>query len=289
LSRNKGRTGGQSNKPENTGAPVQHMNAPENTEDAPAFSFVVPTEFVDLPSKGRFYPEGHPLRGQDTIEIRQMTAKEEDILTSRTLLKKGVALDRVMRNLICDKSIDHQTLLLGDKNAVVVATRISAYGNEYITEVECPGCAHTQKHSFDLNELSLRESCGWSDFNVVENDDCTFTTVLPRSKAEVTFKLLNGYDEQKTTKLAESDRKKKQEKNVTRQLEAMVVAVNGVEDLKTIRYLVENIPSADSRHLRSVYRMAMPNIDMAQEFACESCDYEQEIEVPLTAQFFWPE
>jgi hypothetical protein len=289
LSRNKGRTGGQSKKPENTGAPVQHMNAPAASEDAPAFSFVVPTEFVDLPSKGRFYPEGHPLHGQDTIEIRQMTAKEEDILTSRTLLKKGIALDRVMRNLICDKSIDHQTLVLGDKNAVVIATRISAYGNIYTTEVECPACGHNQKHSFDLGDLSLRESSGWGDFNVVENDDCTFTTVLPRSKVEVTFKLLNGYDEQKITNFTESDRKKKQEKNVTRQLEGMIVAVNGLEDLKTIRYLVENIPSADSRHLRSVYRMAMPNVDMAQEFECEECDYEQEMEVPLTAQFFWPE
>jgi hypothetical protein len=289
LSRNKGRTGGQSNKPENTGAPVQHMNAPENTEDAPAFSFVVPTEFVDLPSKGRFYPEGHPLRGQDTIEIRQMTAKEEDILTSRTLLKKGVALDRVIKRLICDKSIDPQTLILGDKNAMVIATRISAYGAIYTTGVGCPSCGHNQQNSFDLDELEVRESGGWEDFNVVENDDCTFTTVLPRSKAEVRFKLLNGYDEQKISNFTAADLKKKQERNVTRQLEGMIVAVNGSEDLKIIRYLIENIPSADSRHLRSVYRMAMPNIDMNQQFECEECTYDQDMEVPLTAEFFWPE
>ena len=288
MSRNKGRTGGKS-KPDNTGAPVQHMTAPENTEDAPAFSFVVPTAFVDLPSKGRFYPEGHPLHEQDTLEIREMTAKEEDILTSRTLLKKGIALDRVIKRLICDKSIDPQTLILGDKNALVIAARIAAYGNIYTTEVDCPACGHNQKHSFDLGELEPRQSGGWEDFNVVENDDCTFTTVLPRSKAEVTFKLLNGYDEQKISNLTAADRKKRQEKNVTRQLEGMIVAVNGSEDLEMIRYLVDNIPSADSRHLRSVYRMAMPNIDMTQTFECTECDYEQDMEVPLSADFFWPE
>jgi len=288
LSRNKGRTGGKS-KPDNTGAPVQHMTAPENTEDAPAFSFVVPTAFVDLPSKGRFYPEGHPLHEQDTLEIREMTAKEEDILTSRTLLKKGIALDRVIKRLICDKSIDPQTLILGDKNALVIATRVAAYGNIYTTEVDCPACGHNQQHSFDLEELEPRESGGWEDFNVVENDDCTFTTVLPRSKAEVTFKLLNGYDEQKISNLTAADRKKRQEKNITRQLEGMIVAVNGSEDLEMIRYLVDNIPSADSRHLRSVYRMAMPNIDMTQTFECTECDYEQDMEVPLSADFFWPE
>ena len=288
MSRNKGRTGGQS-KPDNTGAPVQQMTAPETIEDPPAFSFVVPTEFVDLPSKGRFYPEGHPMHGQETIEIRQMTAKEEDILTSRTLLKKGVALDRVIRRLICDKSIDPQTLILGDKNALVIATRVSAYGNIYTTEVSCPACGHNQHHNFDLDELEIRASAGWEEFNVVENDDCTFTTVLPRSKAEVTFKLLNGYDEQKISNLTERDRKKKQERNITRQLEGMIVAVNGSEDLEMIRYLVENIPSADSRHLRSVYRMAMPNIDMTQTFECDECTYEQDMEVPLSADFFWPE
>lgn len=288
MSRNKGRTGGKS-KPDNTGAPVQHMTAPENTEDAPAFSFVVPTAFVDLPSKGRFYPEGHPLHEQDTLEIREMTAKEEDILTSRTLLKKGIALDRVIKRLICDKSIDPQTLILGDKNALVIATRVAAYGNIYTTEVDCPACGHNQQHSFDLEELEPRESGGWEDFNVVENDDCTFTTVLPRSKAEVTFKLLNGYDEQKISNLTAADRKKRQEKNITRQLEGMIVAVNGSEDLEMIRYLVDNIPSADSRHLRSVYRMAMPNIDMTQTFECTECDYEQDMEVPLSADFFWPE
>ena len=133
--------------PQQAEAPINQM---VNNEQP--FSFVVPTEFVELPSKGRFYPPGHPLHNQEIIEIKQMTAKEEDILTSRTLLKKGVALDRVIRRLICDKSIDPQTLILGDKNALVIATRVSAYGNIYTTEVSCPACGHNQHHNFDFRK-----------------------------------------------------------------------------------------------------------------------------------------
>jgi hypothetical protein len=119
------------------------------------FSFVVPTEFVELPSQGKFYPEGHPLRGARYIEIKQMTAKEEDILTSRTLLKKGVALDRVISNLIVDKRIDPDSLLVGDRNAIIIATRVSGYGNEYTTKVTCPNCATVQEYNFDLNDASI--------------------------------------------------------------------------------------------------------------------------------------
>jgi len=288
LSRNRGRVGTTNKKPDNTEAPVQDLANQAPAAEA-AFSFVVPTEFVELPSGGTLYPEGHPLHGESTIEIKQMTAKEEDMLTSRALLKKGIALERVLQSLVCNKAIDPQTLLLGDKNALVIATRVSAYGNIYTTEVTCPACDATQQHSFDLLELEARNSNGWEDFDVVENEDCTFTTVLPRSKVEVTFKLLTGYDEERISSLNESDRKRRQERSVTRQLEGIIVAVNGIEDAKMIRHLVENIPSVDSRHLRSVYRMAMPNIDMSQDFECEECSHEQEMEVPLTADFFWPQ
>ena len=113
MSRNKDRLGGS-----------QHQDTQPPAQTG-GFSFVVPTEFVELPSQGRFYPQGHPLHSQDSIEIRQMTAKEEDMLTSRTLLKKGVALDRVISSLIVNKAIDADSLLVGDRNAIIIATRVS--------------------------------------------------------------------------------------------------------------------------------------------------------------------
>ena len=111
--------------------------APEQTQ---TLDFSTPTELVDLPSKGRFYPEGHPLHGQETVEIKFMTAKDEDILTSPSLLKKGIAIDRLIQNVILNKNINVSTLLSGDKSAIMIASRINGFGAEYKTKVVCPSC-----------------------------------------------------------------------------------------------------------------------------------------------------
>ena len=99
------------------------------------FNWALPTEFVELPSKGRFYPPGHPLHNETTVEIKYMTAKEEDILTDRALLKKGIAIDRVLENLIVDQRVKLDDLLIGDKNAILVKARTTGYGSEYETRV----------------------------------------------------------------------------------------------------------------------------------------------------------
>jgi len=284
LSRNRDRVGGTQNKNVESPPPAAMQ---DNSE---GFSFVVPTEFVELPSEGKFYPEGHPLRGHDSIEIRQMTAKEEDLLTSRTLLKKGVALDRVIQNLIVDKSINAASLLVGDRNALIVAIRKSGYGAEYSTKVTCPSCATTQEYLFDLNELEVKSSSDLSEANISNNEDGTFQLTLPITGAEISFRLLTGYDEKNFAKAAENDRKRKlEEKNVTRQLKNIVVSVNGDNSPQAIQYLVNNVPSMDSRHLRLAYELAAPNVDMTHHFECAECDYEQHLEVPLTADFFWPD
>jgi hypothetical protein len=287
LSRNRGRTGlGQTKKPENTTSPAQHL---ANNADEVPFSFVVPTEFVDLPSEGKYYPPGHPLHGQTSIEIKQMTAKEEDILTSRTLLKKGVALERVIQSVIIDKSIDPQSLLVGDRNAILVSIRVSGYGHEYTTSVTCPDCATNQDYSFDLNDTEIYRGEHDEDVEVIANEDGTFTTPLPRTGINVAFKLLNGYDEKRLTDGIEHDRKKKNDRLVTRQLRSMIVAVNEDSSKEVLDYLIENIPSRDSRHLRLAYQLVAPNLDLAQEFECSECDYSQKMEVPLGAEFFWPD
>ena len=110
-----------------------------------------PTEMVDLPSKGYFYVEGHPL-SKGKVEVKYMTAKEEDILTSRTLLQKGLAIDRLLKNIMVDKSIDPSSLLTGDRNALIIAARKTGYGPEYTTNVTCPACATTARYEFDLND-----------------------------------------------------------------------------------------------------------------------------------------
>jgi len=286
LSRNRERVGG--TKQTHADPPVPQ--ATEGAQESP-FSFVVPTEFVDLPSEGRFYAEGHPLHNESTIEIKQMTAKEEDILTSRSLLKKGIALDRVLRNVIIDKRIDVNSLLIGDKNAIVVATRVSGYGNEYTTSVTCPACGVNQEFMFDLNECEAKDTADEAeDAGVTPNGDGTFNVALPRTEIDVTFSLMTGREEKRLLKLLESSKRKKDgEHNITQQLKTIIEQVNGDDDPKLISYVVENLPSLDSRYLRNAYKATNPDLDLTQEFVCSECDHEQDMEVPLTADFFWPD
>jgi len=284
LSRNRERTGGVHQH--DTSPPPQVMQ----DESGGGFSFVVPTEFVELPSQGRFYPEGHPLHGEDSVEIRQMTAKEEDMLTSRTLLKKGVALDRVIENLIVDKRIDPNSLLIGDKNAIIIATRVTGYGNDYTTKITCPACGVLQEYSFDLNKARIHHGVGGEEIDVTSNEDGTFNLTLPRTQVVVTFRLLTGNDEKRLLSGVEADRKQKtHERSITRQIVNIVTAVNESTHPDAINYLVQNIPAVDARHLRLAYKLVAPNIDLTQEFVCEECDVEHDLEVPLNADFFWPD
>tara|TARA_Y100000310_G_scaffold201807_1_gene201881 strand:+ start:2392 stop:3201 length:810 start_codon:yes stop_codon:yes gene_type:complete len=264
-------------------------NGPESS-----FSFVVPTEFVDIPSGGKLYPPDHPLHQKECIEIRQMTAKEEDILTSRSLLKKGVAIDRLIRSVIVDKAVDPGTLLVGDRNALIVATRVSGYGPTYETKVTCPSCGDLKPYTFDLNEATVKGPMvptrdeAEASYDIENNGDGTFDVTLPQTKLVVTVHVLNGYDEKRVAGLLESDRKRKAERNISRQLSTLMVAVNGNDTSEAINYVATNLPSGDSMYLRNAYKYIAPNIDLTQAFGCSSCGYEQDMEVPLNAEFFWP-
>ena len=287
MSRNRDRLAPGTKQHDTSAAATQVLN--ENTPNS-GFSFVVPTEFVELPSGGRFYPEGHPLCGQESIEIKQMTAKEEDLLTSRTLLKKGVALDRVIQNIIVDRKIDPDSLLIGDKNAVIVATRVSGYGNDYTTQVACPACDTTQKYSFDLNDANIYEGDDYEDLGVVANEDGTFNIKLPVTEIDVNFALLTAREEKALLSGAEADKKRKAgERNITRQLVNIIRSVNEDDSREAIHYFIDNAPAMDARHLRLSYQAVAPNIDLTQNFECSECGHEQEMEVPLTADFFWPD
>tara|TARA_Y100000593_G_scaffold41857_1_gene80228 strand:- start:1788 stop:2657 length:870 start_codon:yes stop_codon:yes gene_type:complete len=288
LSRNKDRLGGTTVPQDNSVPPQVIQQAAQ--DEGNAFSFVIPTEFVELPSGGKFYPPHHPLHNAESIEIRQMTAKEEDILTSQTLLKKGIAIDRVIKNIIVNKKIDPDSLLVGDRNAIIIATRVSGYGNEYSTKVGCPQCGATTEYTFDLNQARIYHGEDADSLDIVNNEDGTFEVVLPRTKLTITFKLLNGRDEKVLLTGVERDRKQKiTEKTITRSLHNMMVAINGDPSPEAINYLIANIPSIDARHLRHAYRLAAPNIDLSQDFECNECGHEQTMEVPLNAEFFWPD
>ena len=168
------------------------QTAPEQTQ---TLDFSTPTELVDLPSKGRFYPEGHPLHGQETVEIKFMTAKDEDILTSPSLLKKGIAIDRLIQNVILNKNINVSTLLSGDKSAIMIASRINGFGAEYRTKVVCPSCEEQSEATFDLDALEIYDGKDYSEYDVTETDRGTYIIKTPKMGLDVEVRLLTSKDE----------------------------------------------------------------------------------------------
>jgi len=263
--------------------PPQQFIQQQAQQSQGQLSFIAPTEFVDLPSKGKLYPIGHPLKDKDTVEIKQMTAREEDILTNRSLLKKGVALEKLLESLIIDKTIKHEDMLICDKNAIYLAARISGYGAEYTTQVVCPSCEKKVRSSFDLQEkldLFVEESVA----EISENG--TFKITLPNTKWVVECRALNGSDEKRM--LSAATNKIKEEMSLMDQLRMMVVSIQGVTDKNVIGQALEAMPAIDSKFLRKEYDKTVPALNLKHTFNCKECSHEEVMEVPLTADFFWP-
>lgn len=261
----------------------QNVDVPQQLETA-QLNFIVPTELVNLPSRGKFYPASHPLHNKDTIEIKQMTAKEEDILTSRNLLKKGVAIDKLIQSLVVDKRINTDSLTVEDRSAIILAARISAYGSEYATSVTCPQCNAKSKYSFNL--LEKLDAPEQTDVQVDENG--LFTITLPTTKWVLKCRVLNGFDEKAITRLSESKKNLSDgDSLLLEQLKMTIISINGITDKNTLNTALEAMPAKDSRHVRNVYQDVTKGIDMRHSFSCNSCDYTGELEVPLTADFFW--
>lgn len=260
--------------------------APQAAQTGPApLEFVRPTTVLALPSEGKFYGEGHPLHNQDTIEIRQMTTAEEDILSNRTLLQKGTALDKFLERILVDARVGPEDLLVGDKNAVLIQARIDGYGNDYTTQISCPTCSATNQHTFNLTECITPVEAESSD--AVQTATGNFLVTLDNGW-EVEIKPLTGADENKLLK-SSTNRKKAglSETVVQDQLNAMIVSVSGHTDRGTIAKAVQHMTGKQSRTLRETYKKVVPNIELRSEVDCRECGATTEMEVPLGADFFW--
>lgn len=260
---------------------LQRSNAPK-----PQSTF--PTELVDLPSKGHFYPPDSPLaKGQ--VEIKMMTAKEEDILTSPNLLKKGQAIDKLLESLIVDKNIKVSDLLLGDKNALIFAIRRLAYGDNYgPVEVSCPKCSSNNQVEINLSELKEKVF----DETQYQPGANVFEYTLPVSKVAIKFKILTDGDEKVIEKenIALTKLNKGASSEITSRLKKMIVEVNGESDPAKIRSFVDTqLLSKDSLALRQHIKSITPDVDATFEFICKDCGSAERAAVPMTVQFFWPD
>ena len=245
-----------------------------------------PTEVIDLPSKGYFYPEDSPL-SSGQVEIKYMTAKEEDILTSVNLIKKGLVIDMLLQSLIVDQNINYKDILIGDKNAIMVASRILGYGKEYIVDID-DDSGETESVTIDLTALKDKEI----DFSKFERGKNEFSFTLPNSKRELTFKFLTSGDEDEVEKELKSLSKLKNpvDPEMTTRLKRRITSVDGNSDQSNINKFVDNeFLSVDSFAFREYVNSITPDVDMDYSYVSSIDGEVKEITVPVTVQFFWPD
>jgi hypothetical protein len=245
---------------------------------------VVPVDIVPLPSKGLVYPLGSPLANQQVVSIRAMTAREEDILTSKALLKQGKAVDMLLKSCILG-GMDVDDMVTGDRNAALVAIRITGYGDDYAVDVVCPQCEKKSEHTFSLSQFPVNAL----SVDPIQSNMNAFEFTLPFSNKRIIFKLMTGKDENEVRTIL--DRSKKfsvVESAVTTRLFQQILSIDGETDRAKTMNLIKNMRAQDSRALRQHVDKMTPGIEMKQEFTCPECDETSNVEVPMGTEFFWP-
>lgn len=247
----------------------------------------VPFESVPLPSGGKIYPQDSQLHSRSSVDIRVMTAREEDILTSRALIKKGTVITELLKSCILDKGIDVQDMIAGDRNAIMVALRITGYGANYPAEIECSSCDHAYENEFNLAQLPLKRL----DIEPTRVGENAFSFKLPVSGQDVIFKFLTGKDEEDINITQEKMKKLGIFKDsvVTTKLKHSILQLGEITDKGKISRFVETMRAGDSKALRRFMEKSEPGMIMKQEASCPACGNEEEVSMPLGAGFFWPE
>lgn len=244
-----------------------------------------PTEVISLPSQGKVYPESNPLSSGE-IEIKYMTAKEEEILASQNLIKKGVVLDKLFESIIVDKKINPNDIIIGDKNAIMLATRILGYGSDYQIEV-VNDLDEKSKVTVDLAQIQTKEV----DFELL-NTDNKFTFTTPVGGNVLEFKLLTHGDEQKIdadVKAMQRLNKDGASSELTTRYRYMILSVDGKNDTQTINNFVNNrFLTRDTKAFREYVRSISPDVNMEFEYEDPQTGEKEVRPIPMGVNFFWP-
>lgn len=253
------------------------------------FGIAIPAECVPLPSKGLVYPIAHPLHKKDLVDIKAMSTKEEDILTSPALFKKGTVITELIRSCLIDKSVNPLDLLSGDRNAIMVGIRVTGYGPRYEGEIVCSQCGEKSTREFNLADLEVKPLT----ILPVEQGINEFEWIGKHGKQDVSvrFKFLTGRDEEEISRTAE--RQKKQlgttyDQTVTQTLQHCILSVNGKSDKAKLMQLITRLPAEFSSNLRKFIKENEPGLKMSQLSLCPHCNHEEEVSIPIGVKFFWP-
>lgn len=250
--------------------------------------FDFPTELIELPSKGKVYSPDNPLsKGQ--VEIKYMTSREEDILASQNLIRKGVVLDKLFESVVVQEGVDINDIFVGDKNAILLATRILGYGAGYNVEVTDPFTGEQQKVSIDLSKVQIKEV----DESLL-NSDNRYTVELPQSKKTIKFKLLTHKDERDISDEIQALNRLRKDKDgpsqeVSTRLRYMIQEVDGNTDRAFInKWVSNNLLAKDSRFFRNYVRQLSPDLDLTFNFVSELTGEEEALDIPFGIDFFYP-
>lgn len=243
-----------------------------------------PTEVIDLPSQGLCYPEGHPF-ASGKITLKYMTAKEEDILSSQNLIRKNMVLDKLLESVVVGTSIDD--LVLGDKNAIFLATRILGYGPQYKVEITDPFSGERQEVIIDLGQVKTKDI----DFDKLRRDN-KYEFTLPSDGTKLKFKLLTHKDETNIRDEIQALEKLSKGNNpteVTTRLRYMILEVNGNSERAYInKWVVNNFKAQDSRAFREYVKTISPDLDLKFEFVSDTTGETEALDIPFGINFFYP-
>jgi hypothetical protein len=259
---------------------VNYQVAPQATQK----SYDFPTEVISLPSEGRCYPETHPL-SKGTVTIKYMTAREEDILASQSLIKKGIVMDKLLESLVVDVPLDD--IIIGDKNAIFLAARVLGYGPQYDVEVTDPFSGNKQKVSIDLSKVKTKDI----DFDKLNRKN-EYEFELPLSKKKIKFKLLTHKDEREITEelqALEKINKNAVTSDITVRLRKMIVEVDGKTDRAFITKWINNeFLARDTKALRAYVKTITPDLDLKFQFTSDETGETEALDIPFGVSFFYP-
>lgn len=264
---------------------IAQQNPTPKQVETPKFDF--PTEIIDLPSKGLVYPEGHPLR-KGSCEIKYMTAREEDILANQNLIKKGIALDKLFESVLVEPGVNPNDVFIGDKNAILMATRILGYGADYHVEMTDPFTLEKQDVIIDLGKVQTKDI----DESVL-NSKNRYKFTLPSNGKVIEFKLLTHGDEQQITKdiqaLEKLNKNAGSAFDVTTRLKYMITSVDGNEDKGYInKWVVNSFLAKDTKAFRAYVKDISPDLDMKFEFTSDLTGETEALDIPFGINFFYP-
>lgn len=264
------------------------------------------TDICILPTRGELYPEDFPLYKKEFVEFRDMTSVEEDILTNKVLLKKGVAFNKIMKNVLVDKNIDVERMTIVDRRALLIRLRSNSYGPEYRFNVRCPECGTRKDMTVNLMELyssslekvkmieqTLKD---FSDYNLARVSYNTFEFTTKKSGRRIGFRIGDGRDEYEIFKEEEKKKRMAKESDVFSEgvvlstLKRFIVSIDGNRDRSILEKEIRALHSRDNYDLRILYHELSCEFDLVAKFVCENdeCGYEENIEVPITSGFFRP-